>query len=133
MQEPPAESAPHGEGREARQMPGEGVSLVSIAWLRRGPKGMFGGSDQGQLIGREGRVSFTTGRATVFEADRHEIRANWPWWEFGAGMHLTVSGKTYRLSFIQPVEDENAHLGSIPAARAAGKAWKAYFGPEKIN
>jgi hypothetical protein len=126
MQEPPAESAPHGEEGEPRQLPGEGVSLASTAWLR---KGMFGGSDQGQLIGREGRVSFSTGRATVFEADRHEIRANWPWWEFGAGMHLTMSGKTYRLSFARPPEGEgNSGLGSIPGARAAGKAWKAYFG-----
>lgn len=133
MQEPPAESAPHEEGGEARQLPGEGDSLVSMAWLRHGPKGMFGGSDQGQLIGREGRVSFATGRATVFEAHRHEIRANWPWWEFGAGIHLTVSDKTYRLSFARPAEGENANLGSIPAARAAGKAWKAYFGRGKVN
>ena len=133
MQEPPAESAPHNEREAPRQLPQEGVSLESKAWLRHGPKGMFGGVEPGRLSAREGRVSFATRQGIVFEADRHEIRANWPWWEFGAGMHLTVSGKTYRLSFARPAEDLDNGIGSIGGARAAGKAWKAYFGAKKVN
>jgi hypothetical protein len=93
---------------------------------------MFGRVERWQLIAREGSVSFATGEGTVFEADRHEIRASWPWWEFGAGVHLTVSGKTYRLSFARP-PDESSGLGSLPAARAAGKAWKNYLGADKAN
>ena len=111
MQEPHAESAPrlitkreagvHEEGEGPRQLPREGVFK---AWLRHGPKGMFGGTEPGLLTAREGRVSFATRQETVFEADRSEIRVNWPWWEFGGGVHLTVSGKTYRLSLIEPSE-----------------------------
>jgi hypothetical protein len=126
MQEPPAESAPHNEGEAPRQLPRESVSLESVAWLRHG---MFGGSDRGMLTAREGRVNF----ATVFEADRHEIRVSWPWWEFGAGVHLAVSGKIYRLSFIRPNDDASTSSGSMGEARAAGKAWKAYFGAEKAG
>jgi hypothetical protein len=94
---------------------------------------MFGRVEQGLLTAREGRVSFATREGTAFEADRPEIRVNWPWWEFGAGVHLTVSGKTYRLSFARPPEDENSGLVSLPAARAAGKAWKDYLGAEKAS
>jgi hypothetical protein len=132
MQEPPTESTPHGDGEGPRQLPRESASLESVAWLRHGPKGMFGGSDRGLLTAREGRVSFAA-LETVFEADRHEIRVNWPWWEFGAGVHLAVSGKIYRLSFIRPNDDADSSIGSMGEARAAGKAWKAYFGAEKIG
>jgi hypothetical protein len=115
----------------SRQLPHEGVSLVSKAWLRHGPKGMFGGADPGLLTARGGRVSFATGPKTVFEAARHEIRVNWPWWEFGAGVHMSVSGKIYRLSFARPpgdLDEDDTGITSIPGARAAGKAWKNYLG-----
>jgi hypothetical protein len=133
MQEPHPESAPHQEGDALHQLPAEGISLVSKAWLRHGPKGMFGRMEQGQLMAREERVSLATREETVFEADRHEIRVNWPWWEFGAGVHLTVSGKTYRLSFARPPEDTDSGIGSIGDARAAGKAWKEYLSAQKAD
>jgi hypothetical protein len=133
MQEPHAEFPPRTEGEGPRPPPPEVVSLESIAWLRTGPKGLFGGAAQGLLTAQYGRVSFATRQKTVFEADRTEIRVNWPWWEFGAGVHLKVSGKTHRLSFAPPPEGEDSGLSSLPAARAAGKAWKAYLGAEKAG
>src|SRR2546428_161421 len=84
MQEPGAASTSGPEGAFA---------LVSRAWLRHGPKGMFGSVEPGLLIAREGRISFVTQTEKVFEAERHEIGVNWPWWEFGAGVHLKVSGR----------------------------------------
>ena len=97
----PEELDAQADGKRWRRLAREGVFKV---WLRTGPKGMFGEPEPGLLTAREGRVSFATGQETVFEADRSEIRVNWPWWEFGAGVHLTVSGKTYRLSLIRPSE-----------------------------
>ena len=48
------------------------------------------------------RVSFVTRDGPVFEADRAEIKARWPGWEFGGGVHLRVDGKIYRLSLARP-------------------------------
>src|SRR6266567_3449090 len=104
MQEPGAASTSGPEGT---------ITLVSPAWLRHGPKGMFGGAEPGLLIAREGgRISFVTQTEKVFEAERHEIGVNWPWWEFfGAGVHLKVAGKTYRLSFGEPRDYEGPSMG----------------------
>jgi hypothetical protein len=137
MQEPGAASTSGPEGAFA---------LVSRAWLRHGPKGMFGRVEPGLLIAREGgRISFVTQTEKVFEAERHEIGVNWPWWEFGAGVHLKVAGKTYRLSLARPPRAADINLGeggglvstlagldftgisSIGGALASGKAWKSYL------
>jgi hypothetical protein len=89
--------------KDCASWPREGVFKV---WFRTGPKGMFGEMEPGLLTAREGRVSFATGQETVFEADRSEIRVNWPWWEWlGGGVHLTVSGKTYRLTLDPPPKE----------------------------
>jgi hypothetical protein len=107
---------------------------------------MFGGVDPGLLIGRSGRVSFvTTKQETVFDADLHEVRANWPWWEFGGGVHITVAGQIYRLSLVRPPNAEDIELEgsggvgsawagldetgitSIADGLAAGKDWKGYL------
>ena len=137
MQEPGAASTSGPEGA---------IALVSPAWLRHGPKGMFGRVEPGLLIAREGgRISFVTLKEKVFEAERHEIGVNWPWWEFGAGVHLKVAGKTYRLSLARPPDAPDIDLGergwlvstlavldptgisSIGRAFASGKAWKSYL------
>ena len=139
MQEPGAASTSGPEGAFA---------LVSRAWLRHGPKGMFGSVEPGLLIAREGRISFVTQTEKVFEAERHEIGVNWPWWEFGAGVHLKVAGKTYRLSLARPPNAPDIDLGergglvstlvalgfmdrtgisSLGRAFASGKAWKSYL------
>src|SRR5881275_460158 len=70
MKEPGAASPSGPEGA---------IALVSPAWLRHGPKGMFGSVEPGLLIAREGgRISFVTQREKVFEAERQEIGVNWP-------------------------------------------------------
>jgi hypothetical protein len=125
--------------------PSEGAALVSKAWLRHGPKGMFGSVDPGLLIGRNGRVSFiTTKKETLFDADLHDVRANWPWWEFGGGVHIRVAGQIYRLSLVRPPNEEDIELEgtstsalagldetgitSIGEGLAAGSDWKGYLG-----
>ena len=130
--------------------------LSSKAWLRHGPKGLFGPTDPGMLLAMGDRVTFLTRDGPVFEADRAEIRVKWPGWEFGGGVHLTVDGKIYRLSLARPphaAEMDHAMrkalsemvlensawyvLGGgfrdIHEGRASGKAWKAYFGAEKAK
>jgi hypothetical protein len=121
--------------------------LSSKAWLRHGPKGLFGPTDAGVLFAVGGQLGFLTRNGPVFQVDRAEVRVKWPWWEFGGGVHLTVGGKIYRLSLARPPRaadiDESAlksvlsaselnemvtNLRSIFEGRAGGKAWKAYFG-----
>jgi len=122
--------------------------LSSKAWLQHGPKGMFGPSEVGILLAIGDRVSFVTPKGSVFEADRAEIRVDWPWWEGGGGVHLTVGSKIYRLALARPKNATDvdaswlellfspAHgelgeaiggIGEVFKGRAAGKAWKAYF------
>jgi len=120
--------------------------LSSKAWLRHGPKGLFGPTDAGVLFAVGDRVGFLTRNGPVFEVERAEVRVNWPWWEFGGGVHLTVGGKIYRLSLARPPRaadiDESAlksvlssselsemvvNIRSIFEGRASGRAWKAYF------
>ena len=122
--------------------PGGAIVLVSPAWLRHGPWGMFGSVEPGLLIATAaGKISFVTQKERVFEADRREIGINWPWWEFGAGVHLKVMGKTYRLSLARPPDAPDINLGdfswlgfldptgitSLGRAFANGEAWKNYF------
>jgi hypothetical protein len=132
----------------------ETPGLSSKAWLRHGPKGLFGPTDPGLLLSVGDRVSFVTRDGPVFEADRAEIRVKWPRSEFGGGIHLTVDGKIYRLSLARPPHAaemdtdlrkalsefalENlsdwytvgAGFRDVHEGRASGKAWKAYFGAE---
>lgn len=105
----------------------ETPELSSDAWLRHGPKGLFGGMEPGTLQAIGDRVSFVTKKGPAFEAIQSEIKVNWPRIEFGGGVHLTVVGKVYRLSFAPPAGPEGG-LGDIRKARASGNAWKAYFG-----
>jgi len=81
----------------------------------------------------------------VFDADLLEVRANWPWWEFGGGVHITVAGNIYRLSLVRPPNEEDIELEgntsvgsalarldetgitSIGAGLAAGDDWKTYL------
>jgi hypothetical protein len=128
--------------------------LSSKAWLRHGPKGLFGPTDPGLLVALGDRVSFVTRDGPVFEADRAQIVVTWPRSEFGGGVYLTVNGKIYRLSLARPphaAEMDHALRSAISEfalenlsdwysvgagfhdvheGRASGKAWKAYFGAE---
>jgi hypothetical protein len=130
----------------------ESGKLSSKAWLQHGPKGMFGPSEAGILLAMGDWVSFITPDGPVFEADRVEIRVNWPWWEGGGGVHLTVGSKIYRLALARPrnappdpdeswskllfspshgeIGEAIGGIGEVFKARATGKAWKAYFSSE---
>lgn len=130
--------------------------LSSNAWLRHGPKGLFGSNDPGMLLAIGDRVSFVTKKGPVFEADRSDIKVEWPRYEFGGGVNLTVGGKIYRLSLVRPRGGEEfdktarenlSHaaremvadllwegsssvtgFGEMHRGRASGKDWIAYFG-----
>ena len=132
----------------------ETPKLSAKAWLRHGPKGLFGSTDPGMLLAMGDRVSFVARDGPVFEADRAEIQAKWPVWEFGGGVHLSVDSKIYRLSLARPPHatemDDALHKAlsefvlenlsdwyavgagfrDVHEGRASGKAWKAYFGAE---
>ena len=125
-------------------MPDKAV-LISRAWLRHGIKGMFGTTEPGLLVGRGGRVLFVTQKQSVFDAARSDVKVNWPWWEFGAGVHVTVGGQIHRLSFARPPYAEDVSvdadqelasrasldltgLTSIGDARASANAWRQYLG-----
>ena len=130
--------------------------LSSNAWLRHGPKGLFGPTDSGMLLAIGDRVSFVTKQGPVFEGDRSEVEVVWPRSEFGGGAHLTVRGRIYRLALVRPkgapefdktsrenlsqaareivadlLWDGSSSLtgfGDIHKGRASAKDWKAYFG-----
>ena len=64
-------------GSDSTSSADEAVVLVTRAWLRHGPKGMFGRVVPGLLIASDrGIVSFATHSGTVFAAERNAIR-NW--------------------------------------------------------
>ena len=134
----------------------EGRKLSSNAWLRHGPKGLFGPTDPGMLLAIGDRVSFVTKKGPVFEADRSEVKVVWPRSEFGGGVHLSVGGQIYRLALVRPrgapefdkTSRENLSqaaremvadllwdgssaltgFGDIHQGRASATDWKAYFG-----
>jgi hypothetical protein len=93
MQEPRAASTSGPEGA---------FPLVSLVWLQRAFfGGLFQNQDPGLLIAREGgRISLVTLKEKVFEAEKHEIVAKWPWYQFGQGVRLKVAGKTYWFAWI---------------------------------
>lgn len=72
--------------------------LSSNVWLQTGTFTVS--IDGGSLRAAGDQVSYVTKTGTVFEADRSEITAEWPW--HGGGVNLTVDGETYKLSFVRP-------------------------------
>lgn len=59
--------------------------------------------DPGVLIGKKGRVYFITLSGDVlFQADKQDVKAKWPWRELGGRVRLTVGGKVYRIHFGPP-------------------------------
>jgi hypothetical protein len=93
MQEPGAASTSGPEGA---------FPLVSLVWLqRKAVGGLFQNQDPGLLIAREGgRISLVTLKEKVFDAEKHEISARWPWYQFGQGVRLKVAGKTYSFAWM---------------------------------
>ncbi len=73
--------------------------LISKAWNMRMLNQAW---DAGVLLATEGRVCFMTRSGPLFEADKQDVKATWPWYYFGGGVHLTVGGKGYRIYFTPP-------------------------------
>jgi len=105
----------------------EAPELVSRAWLRHGPWGMFGWAEPGLLVGRAGRISFISEEGPRFETDRSAARASWPWWEFGAGVHLTVDSRIYRISLVRPPNADDVQVSE------GGPITRAGFDPTGIS
>lgn len=119
-------------------------TLATPAWLLVGITGSVGGL----LEMAGGRLAFTTDEEQVFNEPLQSVsEVKFPWYYFGGGVKLTVSGRKYRISFVQPngAEDIPARLlartGSalgiglglltvgrkirdIGTGRRAGKAWQ---------
>ena len=134
-------------GATSTSLPEGAFPLVSLVWLQRASfGGLFQNQNPGLLIAREGgRISLVTLKEKVFEAEKHEIVARWPWYQFGQGVRLKVAGKTYRLSLARPPHTPDINLGerggllstlaaldstgisSLGRAFASGKAWKSYL------
>jgi hypothetical protein len=116
--------------------------LISKAWRMRMLNQAY---DAGVLMAGEGKVSFVMRSGPLFEADKQDVKAKWPWWYFGSGVHLTVGGKGHRIYFTAPpgaefnwgafaevlpplAALEFLHAGrAIREGRASGKAWREYL------
>lgn len=119
--------------------------LISKAWRMRMLNQAY---DAGVLMATEGRVCFITRSGPLFEADKQDVKAKWPWWYFGGGVHLTVGGKGYRIYFTPPqgadfdwgvfadILPPLAALVVLQAGREivegvrSGKAWREYLGTQ---
>jgi hypothetical protein len=71
--------------------------LIALVWLQRESFfGLFQPQDPGLLIARAGgAISLVTLSGKVFDAEKHDIGVQWPWYQFGQGVRLKVAGKTY--------------------------------------
>ena len=130
MQEPGAASTSGPEGA---------ITLASLVWIqRRHFYGLFQLQDPGLLIAREGgRINLVTMREKVFEADKHEIRVKWPWWQFGQGVFLKVASKTYWFAWIPGSTRSPAQITEVVSTLAEregftgdlanAQAWRSYL------
>lgn len=116
--------------------------LMSKAWRM---KMLNQAWDTGVLVAAEGKVSFVMRSGPLFEADKRNVKAQFPWWYFGSGVHVTVGGKGYRIYFTPPrgadfewgafaeilpplAAVEVLHATRvIREGRANGKAWREYL------
>ena len=130
MQEPETASTSGPEGA---------ITLASLVWIqRRHFYGLFQLQDPGLLIAREGgRINLVTLREKVFEAEKHEIRVKWPWWQFGQGVFLKVASKTYWFAWIPGTTRSPAQITEVVSTLAGregftgdlanSKAWRSYL------
>ena len=139
MQEPGAASTSGPEGA---------FLLVSLVWLQRPSfAGVFQNQNPGLLIAREGgRISLVTLKEKVFDAEKHEISARWPWYQFGQGVRLKVAGKTYWFAWMpgnttsrawgvrqrmEVVSTLAGREGLNFAQLAPARAWRSYLKTER--
>ena len=119
--------------------PDSAITLASLVWIqRRHFYGLFQLQDPGLLIAREGgRINLVTLREKVFEAEKHEIRVKWPWWQFGQGVFLKVASKNYWFAWIPGTTRSPAQITEAVSTLAGregftgdlanSKAWRSYL------
>lgn len=85
------------------------------------------GSVPGVLVLSGGRLTLAVEDGRGFDASLSEVRdVIFPWYYFGAGMKVTVSGECYRLSFAEPNGQRDPDLRSDGALGGVGaKALRA--------
>jgi hypothetical protein len=79
-------------------------------------------------------------KGKIFEAEKDEIRAKWPWYQLGQGVRLKVAGKTYWFAWIGGSAPPRARRRAIdellltlsPGERvsfylAKAKTWRRYL------
>jgi hypothetical protein len=83
--------------------------LITPAWRVIALAGLLVGADAGFMIAAEGKVYFLWKNPKMrrnwdilFAADKQDVKAEWPWHYFGAGVQLTIESKVYKIHFIQP-------------------------------
>lgn len=133
----------------------ENRKLSSYAWMSHRTRLGLVAYDAGMLVAVGDRVSLVTAKGLVFEADRDDIKVQWPRLGLGTLIYLTVGDKLHRISLARPRgartfdapkeslsqavfgvitggELKDVILGTrdIHRGRASGKDWKAYFGAE---
>jgi len=87
--------------------------LLSKAWCKSGIRQLNLPWDAGLLMATEGRVCFMTQSGPLFDADKQDVKAEWPWWLFGGGVYLTVDGQVYCFYFTKPRGARNIDWSAI--------------------
>lgn len=100
--------------------------LRTTAWLLVG----LSRSVPGELSAGQGRLSFRGADGTRFDAALADLsHIEFPWYYFGAGVHLTVAGRRYRLGFVRPTSEAGS-IFDIGEGRRIGKVWKRVLSGE---
>jgi len=72
--------------------------LASPAWIIGGMH-----NRPGYLVTAEGRIAFTDGETTHFEAPLAEVTdVSYPWYWFGGGFKARIGGKLHKVTFVKP-------------------------------
>jgi hypothetical protein len=92
--------------------------LITPAWRVITLAGLLVGADAGFMIAAKGKVYFLMQRNwdILFAADKQDVKAEWPWHYFGAGVCLMIDGKVYKIHFIRPNRAEPIKSGSLDVA-----------------
>lgn len=82
--------------------------LFTPAWREERLAGIIPGYDAGFMIAAQGKVYFLWQNYKLrhnwdilFEADKKDVKAEWPRSYFGVGVRLTIDGKVYKILFEQ--------------------------------
>lgn len=84
-----------------------------------------------QLAGE--RLSLWSADQLLFDVPVEAVESvHTPWYYFGGGLHLTIDGQRYRLSFVVPTAEQGG-ITDIPKGRAMCKLWVETLLPLRRN